>query len=212
MSHLVFDLILILIIVVGIIIGVRKGVVKIFLSLLAFAVAAYLANFLSLPAAVFVNNTFFEPKIIKAVETSVDGSVESLKDALPDFIVNNSDKLGLSLETSNIIDAEKFVNDSISPIIEEAISGIIMFILFIVFAIVLNFLVNIINKLVKVSFLGKINKFLGAVCGALSGIIIVTVICLLCEKTCGIGGKGLFIISEGTLNSSYIYNFLTNIF
>lgn len=212
MTYLVFDLILALIIIFGIFIGVRKGAVKIFLSLLAFITAILLANYLSTPIASFINKTYFEPKIIKTIETSVDNSVDSVKNALPDFIVDNSDKYGITFEGENIIDAEQFVTESISPIIEEAISTIAMFVLFIVFVFVLNILVNVINKLVKISFLGKINKFLGSVFGALSGCAIVIAVCLICEKTATLSGKGLFFIPEGTLESSYIYNFLISIF
>lgn len=212
MTYLIFDLLLLIIIVVGIFIGAHKGAIKIFLSFIAIIVAAYLAHFLSTPTAVFVNNTFFEPKIVNAVENSVNSSTESIKEALPDFIINNSERLGIDLDTNNIIDADKFVNESVSPIIEDAVSGILQFVLFIILAIVLNLCVKLINKLVKGSFLTKPNKFFGGVFGAATGVVIIIVLLMLCERTCEISGKGLWIISETTLNQSYIYNFYTGIF
>lgn len=212
MSHLILDLILFAVVVTGILLGIKKGVISIFLSMTSLAVSAYLANIFSMPVAVFINNTFVEPKIINTVDKSINSSIGSIKDALPGFIVNNSEKLGLNLESENIISADSFVKESISPLIEETISSIAMIILFIIFAFLLSIVVKIINKLIKISFLGKINKVFGGIFGAVLGIIIVIIICLICKTTYTVSGKGLFLFDENALENSYIYNFLIDIF
>jgi len=212
MSFLLVDAALVVIMLICIIIGIKKGAVKIIFTLLSLILAAYLAFLLSTPAARIINSTFFEPKIVNAVESSINGSAESIVEALPDFVVKNSVKFGLDLNNTQIIDANNFVDESISPIIIETVSGILMFILFIILTVLFGFIVKIINKIVKISFLGKFNKLLGALFGFANGLIFVALATVLIRETFSLSGKGLWFIPEAVLNKTFIYNFFDNLF
>ena len=212
MLFILFDLLLLAIVIVSVAVGVKKGAVKIFLSLLAIIIAAYLADFLSYPVAAFVNNTFFEPKIIKSVNVAINDSTTTLAEALPEFITDNCDEFGLNLEQTNVVDSKQFVEDSISPIIENAIASIAVILLFVILLILFNILVKLVNNLVKWSFFGGLNKLLGALFGAITGCVIVLMVCYVCYKTFLSYGKGLWFITEKTLNHSYLYNIIIDIF
>ncbi|MEE0945479.1 MAG: CvpA family protein [Acutalibacteraceae bacterium] len=212
MSSLLIDIILLAIIAICIFIGSRKGAVKVLLSLAAFVVAAYLAYSLSTPFATFINNKFVEPSIINSVESAISDTAQNFEDVLPDFIVKNADSLGISLNTDSIINASDFVQKSISPSVIKLISSIALLVMFIIFAVVLNFLATIVNKIIKVSFLGKINKLLGGIFGALTGCIIIIVLCFVLKYTVYLSGEEAKLISNEALQNSFIYKTFIDIF
>ncbi len=212
MTSLIFDLILIAVILISVFIGVKKGAMKVILSLLAFVVAAYLAYTLSTPFATFINNSFIQPAVIKSVDSAITNTTESIEDALPDFIADNADVLGININADSIINAEEFVQNTISPSVVKIVSSFSMFIIFIILAIVMNFVATLVNKIIKVSFLGGINKLLGGVFGAITGCVIIFVICFALKYAVYLSGDEAKLISKEVLDKSFLFRLFTGIF
>lgn len=212
MTSLIFDIILVAVILISVIIGMKKGAMKVILSLVAFVVAAYLAYTLSSPFATFINNKFVEPAVIRSVDSAITDTTQSIEDALPDFIADNADVLGINLNADSIINASDFVQSTVSPMVIKIVSSVAMFVIFIILAIVLNFVASLANKIIKVSFLGGLNKLLGGVFGALTGCIIIFVICFALKYAVYLSGDDAKLISKEILDNSLLYRFFTGIF
>ncbi len=212
MISFVFDIILVAIILLCVFIGMKKGAMKVILSLVAFVVAAYLAYALSSPFAAFVNNKFVEPAVIRSVDSAISRTSESIEDALPDFIADNAETFGINLDSGSIVNATDFVQKSVSPAVVKVVSSISMFIIFIVLAIALNFVASLLNKIIKVSFLGGLNKLLGGIFGALTGCIILIVVCFVLKYAVYLSGDEAKLITKAVLDNSIFFKFFTGIF
>lgn len=211
MSSIILDIVFLAIILLCVIIGIRRGAIKTVLSVVAFLIAVYLAYIIATPFASFLCGKFVEPKIIESVNISISDSSKSIEDALPDFIVKNSDKLGIEIGELNSFNSSSFVKASITPVIVEIASAILMILLFVILAFFLTLTVRIINKLINLSIFGGLNKFLGGIFGAISGVIVVFVLCILLKNAVLLWGNVLSFIDSTTLNGSKIYNLLIGI-
>ena len=217
MTHLILDGIFAIIVLIGLFIGIKKGAVKIILSLVAFVLAAYLAYFLATPVACYINERFVTPSISNSVyESMVNGNEPS--QVLPDFILENANKLGADLDGIGVYDSitleqvTDYVEEHLAPFFENLLTTVSIIALFIIFSIIFNLIVSLLNKLIKNSLLGGINSFLGAVFGALNGCVIVAVICLVLSIAVKYTPSLPFNITEETHNSSIFFGLFDNIF
>lgn len=224
MSYII-DLIIIAICILPIIIFAKKGfvyaLVKVVGFVAAFILATGIGNFLS----DIVYNKVIEPKVVSTVMENVDNGVSSIADAtweaLPEFIRENGEAIGISKDSfvssplSGLVaeeDVTALLSTTVKPVILNLLSTLIKLIAFVVLLIIVGFLSKILNKLFSFSIIGKLNKTLGGIIGIPIGILFSYVFCLLMELTLSLTSKGLWIFTSNAVNSSKLYNLLMSIF
>ncbi len=102
----------------------------------------------------------------------------------------------------------KFINESftnLSPIINQALAGLISVILVSVLFVVVKIISKAITKLFNLTIIGKINSFFGGVLGIAKGAIIAFAICLIITIIMYVKGEGFWIFNTETINSTYIF-------
>lgn len=104
------------------------------------------------------------------------------------------------------------LSELISPKYVGFIEPISILLSFIILAVGLNILAVIITKLIKRTFLGFINKFLGATLGAASGIVVVFVFCLIISLILNISETGVWYITPKLVSGSLFYEIFRYIF
>lgn len=218
----IIDIILVVIILISAFVGAKKGFTKIFLSVVAFLLAVYLAYSFSPIVAEFIQTKFVAPKITESISTSIGNGTEQLKDAIPDIVVANADKLGIDINSfvnssaeasadNALLIAEDFVTTHVNPIMIKAISAIAAILLFLILSAVLNIVARIINKIIKASPANAFNKFGGFALGCINGLIFVAAFCLILSVILSFNGNGFLIFNSENVDNSFFYNFFTKL-
>ena len=218
---LILDLIIVAIFVISIIITAKKGFVKSASLILGFVLAIFASMTISTPLSEFVYDKAVAPSIVTTIEKSINKSVDSTKEnlvnsvneALPNF-VKNSTKFDKSHLKSDLIDseapktiAENISNNSIRPVAVSFIKVIASIVLFIAFSFAFKFLTNILNKIFSFSIVGKLNRFLGGVLGLVNGGIYAIIFILLTSFLISLTG-GFLIFNPTTVASSRLFNLI----
>ena len=201
--------------------GCKKGFVVIALSLVMSLVALVLALMLAKPFENFIKNnteiynkvnTKMEEYVEKYIEKEMDlASDELQKDSINELklptsireklIKDNTDdiKLNMGAETFS-----EYVAKSLTDILVESISVII---LFICIKIVLKVIVSVINLISKLPIIRSVNKTLGGVVGLAEGILIIWIAAIVVTAlgATDIGGQVLSAISSNEI-LNFIYN------
>ncbi len=222
----IIDLIALGIIVLSIFMSAKRGFVRTLIEVVGFVVALVLAFSISSPLADMIYNKFLEPPMISAAqsaaETSGQNAADALWSAVPSFVAKNGDKFGLSYE--GVSDAIGSVTSSaavetsvrrasqnvIKPVAVNLLSTLFATILFIVLLIVVKFSAKFVNKLFSFSIIGKLNRNLGGVLGAVKGLIIAFAF-LMVVKTLITTSGGFGIFNFDMLESSIVFEFLDNL-
>jgi len=218
---LILDLIIVAIFVVSIIITAKRGFVKSVSLILGFFLAIFAAMTISGPLSEFIYDKAVEPSIVRTIEKTITSSVDSTKeglvngvnDALPGFI-KNSVKFDKSDLNNDIVDndapktiAENISRNSVRPITVSFIKVIASLALFVVLSIAFKFLSRILNKIFSFSIVGKLNRFLGGILGLVNGGIYAIIFILLTSFLISLTG-GFLIFNPTTVASSYLFNLI----
>lgn len=212
----IIDIVIIALILLCTIIGAKKGLMKILLSVVAFLVAVYLSYSFSPVVAEFVQTRFISPKITQTISENLYEGSEKIEDALPNFVLKNSDKLGFELDTlvnsvhdsaNDVIDAkaESFVNTHVNPPMIKAISAIAAIIMFLILSFVLNILARMINRIIKTSPASGFNKVGGALLGCVNGLVFAAAFCLILSLVFSFNNDGFFVFSKEAADNSFFY-------
>ncbi len=191
-----FDIVVVAIIVVSIVLAIKKGFIKSLMGTVAVVVSLVLAWSLSTAVSAPIYNGFVynytEEKIEAALQKNEGGEIKLVEiiDKLPDYIEellaeNGIDKEQIAekynkLLSQNEISPEKSIVMEVSKPIATLISRAIAFaVLFAVFMILLSVGIYIVDKICKLPGLNIMNKGLGAVVGAVKGLIFAVAISMI---------------------------------
>lgn len=216
----IIDIIVVAIVLLCAIIGAKKGFMKIFLTVAAFLVAVYLSYSISPIAAEFVQTKFIAPKVTESIAQSLNDGSEQLKDAVPNIVIKNADKLGFDLDaliSSSKDSAEEKLNETannfvvtyVNPVMIKSISAVAAILLFLILSAVLNVIAKIINKMIKASPAGSFNRFGGALLGCVNGIVFAAAFCLILSAVLSFNSDGFLMFNSETADNSYFYGLFT---
>ena len=221
---IVLDLIIVFIILLFIIMSARKGFVRTLIEVVGFIAAIAVALSISAPVSDFIYEKTVRPAINKSVESTIaegasttEEAIDSVLSKFPSFI-SNSEFLNNTKENLSQSATDAAINDSVAlsntvsdvfikPPLIKLFSIFVSIILIIVLLIIVRILAKLINKLFSFSVVGKINKFLGGILGAVKGFGFAIVFCLVIGLVLSFTKDGFFFITQENIDSSYIFKF-----
>lgn len=214
---LIIDLAFVAILAVNVLEGRRKGFVKMVLSFAAAILSWLIAAELSQPIAEWANESFVHSLISGSIENAIADSLgngtNALVAAIPDYITSAAETAGISLQSlvqqfgSNIDSAQ--AAEQIYSAVENSfvVPAIRIVAFFIVYAIASRFLavgIGIINRFFKLPIIKHLNRILGCFAGALKGVVVMSVICILLSLAVMIAPETVFteVVEQSTVYQS----------
>lgn len=208
------------------VIGYAKGFIKIVLSLAVTIVALLASVLFAGPCSSFIKNhtpiynTVKEQManyVSEYIGEGLDNASKEIQEEaikklnLPSsiqdkLIVNNTDG------TKSEMKVESFSNYVVESLTDILLNAVTVLVLFLIFKILLRVLVSVVDLFSKLPVVNFINKNLGAVIGFVEGILIIWVICTALTAVSGTKiGEDIFsaIASNPVLNFIYNHNLLT---
>lgn len=221
---IILDLIIVAIILLFTLISAKQGFVKVIVEVVGLIAAIILTFTISTPLASATYDKMIEPALLKAVteEVATETDENTVLEALPDFISNNTEKLGISLSqisdsiSSNISNGTETAvktasQNVIRPVAVKLIGLIYSVILMVILFFVVKFLAKLINKLFSFSYIGKANRTLGGIIGVFKGIIFAIFFCAIVSLIVSLTKNGFWIFTPECIENSYIFNLLAKI-
>ncbi len=224
---IVIDAIAIVVIAVTVFLSARHGFVRTLIEVVGFIAAFMLAYGISSPLATLTYNKVLEPPMISAVQSAADegaqSAVDALWDAMPSFITENgealgithdgiSDKLGSAGSSNQMADAIKDTSRTmVMPIAVSLLSMLYSTIVFVLLLILVKFIAIGINKLFSFSIIGKANRVMGGALGVVKGTLIAVAVVMVIRLIISATG-GFWIFGPNIIESSYFCRFLTTVF
>lgn len=221
---IILDLIIVFTILLFIIMSARKGFVRTLIEVVGFVAAIAVALSISTPVSDFIYEKTVRPSINKSVESTIAAGASTTEEAIdsvlakfPSFISKseflNNNKEDVSQSATNVaiddsVALSNIVSDTfIKPPLIKLFSIFVSIILIIILLIIVRILAKLINKLFSFSVVGKINKFLGGILGAVKGFGFAIVFCLIVGLVLSFTKDGFFIFTQENVNSTYIFKF-----
>ncbi len=190
------DILLIIILALTVFSSMRKGFLKCFLSLICVVAAIFVAMSFSQPAAEFCYDNVFSSYVVESVENAVDEGLESSQaaetvnqiiDNIPQFLVTHLSGFGIdvnsvseniaSLKLSTHDTAQRISDDIIRPGAVVLLKMLCFILIYLAVRFVLSFITSFVNGIAKLPVLKQVNKWLGAVIGAVKGIAVIFILC-----------------------------------
>lgn len=188
------DIILLIVIAVTALISAKRGFIWSVLNLGAILLSSILSKVLAAPASQLFYNYFLHGKIMTELDRvlpagSVSGQIgegiESVLSELPVPVIAIAKQYGLYPDFSGgtqVLTVEGIEQDYIVPIVTGVLTIIATVILFIIFSAIFKIVAGAVNHNLsdkkKHKFISKSNTLLGAVFGALKGVVVVVIICV----------------------------------
>lgn len=173
----IIDILIIVVMILFVFFGYRKGLIKVALGLCAFVLAILIALIFYKPVAKqIMNNTQIDEKINETIYSKIkdinfqDISENDKNENEIIKIAENYINEAIEKSTENI---GKYVADSLTITIVEAISFILLIILLRIALLVLNLLANFVGELPLIK---QFNKSGGIICGIIEGFLIINCI------------------------------------
>ncbi len=220
----VVDILLLLVFAGMVLVGVVKGFVKSVLGMVAIMAAFLLAYQLSPVLAPAVYDTFLSEKVYETIETKLAeapgatqaaGQVSAVLASIPDYVKSVAASIGIdtagitdkvnSLDNSNAAVARELADNVAKPVITAVTQAILFVLLLVVSYILLMIVVKLIDKFFKLPVLKTANKILGGALGAVKGIMLVFLLCVIFEIFFGTGNDSFM---SGAVESSKIIEFV----
>lgn len=223
---IILDLIVIAIIMLFVAISAKHGFVKTVIEVAGFVAVIMITFTISTPLAGTTYDKIIEPPIISAVsdegQESNSKAVEKVWEKLPEFVVSAAEDVGVTAEkldkdiSTNMHEGvEKAVKDSSQSLIRPVVVKILGLIYSVVIMLVLSFVVSIlakfVNSLFSFSVVGKLNRALGGVIGAVKGIVAAIFFCMVVSLIISFTENGFLIFTPENVNNSYVFKFFTEI-
>ncbi len=218
------DIILLLVFASMLITGIVKGFVKSVLGMIAMAAAFFLAYQFSAVLAPVIYERFLSERVFDLISKNLvdaSGATAAAKQAsavitsIPEFVINIAASLGIDtngitekingLDNKSTTIARELTDTVASPIITAVTHAILFALLLALIYILLMIIVRLIDKFFKLPFLKTANRLLGGVLGAVKGVILVFLLCVLFEIIAGIGKES--VVAQA-VDSSKIVSFI----
>ncbi len=154
--------------------------------------------------------------IATGVESSVTSTVESF--LFSDYIINALETLGAATgDMSEVVtvfltgSAEETAataeEEIVRPIIELALKIVVFLVLLFILRLVINPVSNMFRFANKIPLIGPLNVLLGALLGAVEGLITVYGLALLIKLIVNVSGDSLIFLNTDTIELTYIFKF-----
>lgn len=154
--------------------------------------------------------------IASGVESSVTSEVESI--LFSDYIINALETLGAATgnmsEVVNVFltgSAEETAataeTEIVRPIIELFLKIIVFLVLLCVLRLIINPVSNMFKFVNKVPVIGALNVLLGAILGAVEGLVTVYGLALVIRLVVNVSGDSLIFLNTETIELTYIFKF-----
>ena len=227
---LLIDLILILTFALTILFYTYKGFVKSCLGLCKYIIAFLVARLLAPVLSQIIFDSFMYNSINKSVynwmskiasnaETQL--SIQEFISKFPEFITKLIESMGVSLNSliensqSSLLTDEVLINisTSLSTAIAEFLSTAVAYVsIFILSAIILTFIIFILDKICKLPVLKQLNRTLGCVFGIICAIVNTMLVCAIITIILNIiGVEHPDLIPEIISEKTVVYHFINNI-
>ena len=222
---MVLDLIVIALFILFIVIGAVRGAARSLFGLVSSFAAYLVGTWLAGLASTGLYDLFVRPTVNGIIEDWIgklaDGTVAEAKEAIPAWLYSAMKLSGCKLDNigeftssaSQKIAAD--VNSAVQPIIVGFVSVILTVLLFLVFSFILNkILKEPVLALFHVSIVGKVDRVLGAVIGAVESFLVVSMLGYLLRLLLPHIAEPPAFMDESTIyNSLIFYHFYSgNIF
>lgn len=189
----ILDGILILILVIAVAAGYHRGFIRSIVQLVGLVAALVVAFSLSASLSAWIFDSFASEPLQEAIVTTLEEDVSStaaeqldkIVDALPDFIANavNADSaaqqaldgLTAQVNASAPALAQSVVTDVVRPLAVALLRFVLFILLFVILMVVVKLLTKVIKPLTKLPVIRQADGALGAVVGAVKGIIFVII-------------------------------------
>lgn len=216
---------MIVLFLVMVLIGRRRGFIKTIAGVAAFVVALALAAMLGGPVSEFVYGRTVEPAVVNSIDAQVgEGSAaaEKLDLALvdmPNFVTNilkNAqiesgadlmEKLSGAQEGETV--AQSISRQVVSPVVIPLLKVLCSLLLFLAVLIVVTILFKAFNVVAKLPLLKQLNKSLGALAGAVLGVLWVFFAVSVLQVIAALGVTPL--INAELLHSTVLVNWLCGV-
>lgn len=216
----IIDIILAVIFAVVIIVSTKKGFFRSLFDLIGSLVAFILAKVFADSFAPAVFGSFIEPGAEKYLASSLSEAgttdyatqIEQAIDSIPEGFNGLMQIMGIDkayiLDKFSAVDlnGDNLVESIMNTVVEPLGTALVRFVLIAILAVVLLFviriLVRVLDKVIsKLPVISKFNSLLGAVFGALRGVIVVAICSMLISVVAGFINNEVFIQS---VDNSYI--------
>lgn len=211
---IILDLIFLCIAVAAIVVAAKKGIVKTVLDIVAFVLAVVLSAQLATPFAEGVYDAFLGESLQNRVEEALpedsgSADVGVILEGLPDFVTDYLESTGFNADAlsqhlaggANAAEAAQQITDEVvRPVCIAALGAILFLLLCIVLLAVFKIVADWVSKLFKIPIVKTLNQGLGAVLGAVKGLLIVVIVSLLLLVVAPHIGGGF----ESMVSDSYI--------
>ncbi|MBQ8531894.1 MAG: CvpA family protein [Clostridia bacterium] len=220
--NFVIDLIVVAIIAVCAVVSAKRGFVKVLVEVVGFVAAIILTFTISTPLSEATYDKIIEPPIVNAAVEAVGESAEhEAWNAIPDFIVDNAAKLGLSVEDFSQKISENLSNGTetavttasreiVRPVVTQILGLIYSIVIMVVLLVVVKFLAKMINRVFSFSIIGKANRLLGGIIGIPKGIIFAILFCMVISLIVSLN-NGFLIFTAENIEKTYVFKFFAEI-
>ncbi len=189
----ILDGILVLLLIVAVAAGYHRGFIRSIVQLVGLVAAVVVAFSLSASLSQWIFDGFISEPLQETIVTALEENVsstaaeqlENVVDALPDFIANavNADaaaqqaldNLTTQVNASAPTLANAVVTDVVRPVAVALLRFVLFIILFVVLMVVVKLLTKIIKPLTKLPVIRQADGLLGAVVGAVKGVLFVII-------------------------------------
>ena len=225
--NIILDLIVVAIIALTVILSVKRGFVRSAVELAGFVLAVVLAFNLGPVLADTTYESVIREPVAKTVAGSLDSAVgeqvTSLSDkvwsGIPSFITSNAEKFGITRDvmdsslnavtSNNTADIALELTDKVvKPVAVAGLKVVYGFLIFIILAILAKILAKPINKLFSISFVGTLNRLLGAVLGLGKGIVYAILFCAIISIIVIFTDSGFLIFTKENIEASTVFKWL----
>ena len=213
---MILDAIIILLLFVAVIVGWKLKVSRMLLVLLGNIISVIISAFLGDYLAPIIYESYVKPGIVESISRSVSsatGDYISVVEELPAFVKFALSFTGCSADTDlsqmnenlslSVADA---IEMSINPIVISVMSIILSALIFSLVFLLYRFLImHFLLKVFKLPVLSGVDSFLGALCGILVTVVLVSFFAFLLKTITPYVEHMPFILSESTIYNSYIF-------
>ncbi len=222
----VVDIILSALLILFVFLGARNGFVRSVLGMVAVALAAVLAVWLSEPIAKIVYDSLLKASVETAIAAQLPdinsaqltvGNTQAIISSIPEAFVNAAASMGIdvkaiaeqagSFDFSNVDVASEIASRVAQPVAVALLKVLSFVVVFLIIDIVLQFVVSGISKVFKLPVLKTFNRCLGGVVGAVKGVFFVITLALLLNASAAVVSNVDFVEA---VNSSKIINIIVS--
>lgn len=189
---LILDAVLVIIFVATVFEGRRKGFTVTVLSFAVSIISLIIAKEYAQPLSVWLNENFVHDGLVKEltelINTNLSNGTQSVIASLPDYVVNAAESAGISLEgLVGQLASEASVGNAAAEMVTAAEKIIILPLItvvsfLVIFALgkaILGFGARVVGLAAKLPVIRSIDKTLGALAGALRGVLTLAVVSLI---------------------------------